>query len=180
MQVIKPLGIFLRYESDESKSPRDPQCMKISNLKKNSDYSVLKQWCITICDYLLSIDSEFLNLVYGKYGVMEVIDNIDKTHNLIKMKALYKEINILVGEGMLSQKQMDDLNQLLKEKFSHNIADEKDIETDIIQKIIKRGKIRNDREYELVKRREEEVYQDDRQADYADTLRSLMIDYGGA
>ncbi|UKK54147.1 hypothetical protein [Prevotella sp. E2-28] len=96
------------------------------------------------------------------------------------MKALYKEINILVGEGMLSQKQMDDLNQLLKEKFSHNIADKKDIETDIIQKIIKRGKIRNDREYELVKRREEEVYQDDRQADYADTLRSLMIDYGGA
>ena len=154
--------------------------MNISNLKKNSDYSVLRQWCITICDYLLSINSEFSNLVYGKYGVMEVIDNIDKTHNLIKMKALYKEINILVGEDMLSQKQMDDLNQLLKEKFSHNIADEKDIETDIIQKIIKRGKIRNDREFELVKRREEEIYQDDNQADYAETLRDLMIDYGGA
>ena len=154
--------------------------MKISNLKKNSDYSVLRQWCITICDYLLSINSEFSNLVYGKYGVMEVIDNIDKTHNLINMKALYKEINILVGEGMLSEKQMDDLNQLLKDKFGHNIADEKDKETELIQKIIKRGKIRNDREFELVKRREEEVYQDDSQADYAETLRNLMIDYGGA
>ena len=30
--------------------------MKISNLKKDSDYSVLRQWCVTICDYLLSID----------------------------------------------------------------------------------------------------------------------------
>ena len=55
------------------------------DLKKDSDYSVLRQWCVTICDFLLSINSEFSNLVYGKYGVMEVIGNIDKTHNLRKM-----------------------------------------------------------------------------------------------
>ena len=153
--------------------------MKISNLKKDSDYSVLKQWCITVCDYLLSINSGYSNLVYGKYGVMEVMGDIDKTHNFKKMSAFYKELNILIGEDMLSPEQMASLNQLLSEKFGHSIADEKDKETELIQKIIKRGKIRNDREFELVKRREEEVYQDDRQADYAETLRNLMIDYGG-
>lgn len=147
------------------------------DLKKDSDYSVLRQWCVTICDFLLSMNSEFSNLVYGKYGVMEVIGNIDKTHNLRKMKALYKEMNILVGEEMLSPKQMDDLNQLLKEKFGHNIADEKDKETEIIQKIIKRGRIRNDREFELVKRREEEIWEDDSQIEYAETLRRMMGDY---
>lgn len=108
---------------------------------------------------------------------MSVIEDIDKTHNLRKMKALYKEMNILVGEEMLSPKQMDDLNQLLKEKFGHNIADEKDKETEIIQKIVKRGKIRNDREYELVKRREEEIWEDDSQTEYAETLRRMMGDY---
>lgn len=150
--------------------------MKITELKEK-DYTSLRQWCITICDFLLSINSEFSNLVYGKYGVMEVIGNIDKTHNLRKMKALYKEMNILVGEEMLSPKQMDDLNQLLKGKFGHNIADEKDKETEIIQKIIKRGKIRNDREFELVKRREEEIWEDDSQTEYAETLRRMMGDY---
>jgi len=151
--------------------------MKISNLKKASDYSVLRQWCVTICDFLLSIDPRCSIFIYGKYGVMEVIGNIDKTHNLRKMKALYKEMNILVGEDMLSPKQMDELNQLLKEKFGHNIADEKDKETEIIRKIIARGKIRNDREFELVKRREEEIWEDESQIEYAETLRRMMGDY---
>ena len=92
--------------------------MKINNLKMDSDYSVLRQWCITIFDYLLSIDPRFSDFIYGEYGMMEVIKNIDKTHNLRKMKALYKEMNIFVGEDMLSPKQMDELNQLLKEKFT--------------------------------------------------------------
>ena len=82
----------------------------------------------------------------------------------------------MAGE-ILSSKQMDDLNQLLKEKFGHNIADEKDKETEIIQKIVKRGKIRNDREFELVKRREEEIWEDDSQTEYAETLRRMMGDY---
>ena len=151
--------------------------MKISNLKKNSDYSVLRQWCVTICDYLLSIDPRCSIFIYGDDSFMSVIEDIDKTHNLRKMKALYKEMNILVGEEMLSPKQMDDLNQLLKEMFGHNIADEKDKETEIIQKIIKRGKIRNDREFELVKRREEEIWEDDSQTEYAETLRRMMGDY---
>ena len=151
--------------------------MKISNLKKDSDYSVLRQWCITICDFLLSIDPRFSDFIYGKYGMMEVINNIDKTHNLRKMKALYKEMNIFVGEEMLSPKQMDELNQLLKEKFGHNIADEKDKETEIIRKIIARGKIRNDREFELVKRREEEIWEDENQIEYAEALRRMMGDY---
>jgi len=151
--------------------------MDISNFKKDSDYSVLRQWCITICDFLLSIDPRFSDFIYGKYGMMEVINNIDKTHNLRKMKALYKEMNIFVGEEMLSPKQMDELNQLLKEKFGHNIADEKDKETEIIRKIIARGKIRNDREFELVKRREEEIWEDENQIEYAEALRRMMGDY---
>lgn len=46
-----------------------------------------------------------------------------------------------------------------------------------IQKIIKRGRIRNDKEFELVRNREEAIYADDSQWDYAETLRKLMSDY---
>jgi polyhydroxyalkanoate synthesis regulator phasin len=150
--------------------------MKISNLKNDSGYSVLRQWCLTICNYLLSVDKRFSIFICGKDSFLSVLEDIDRTRNLRKIRALYKELNIMAGE-ILSSKQMDDLNQLLKEKFGHNIADEKDKETEIIQKIIKRGKIRNDREFELVKCREEEIWEDDSQIEYAETLRRMMGDY---
>ena len=150
--------------------------MKKKFLKKDSDYQVLKQWCLTACDYLLLIDARFSDLVNGKYGIMSILEDVDKTHNLTKLKALNKELIIILRE-MLSSDQMVRLNQLLKEKCGNNIADENNKESETIQKIIKRGKICNDREFELVKRREEEIWQDDSQIEYAETLRHLMEDY---
>ena len=78
---------------------------------------------------------------------------------------------------MLLPEQMGRLNHVLQEKFSHSLADEFDRETAIIDKIIKRGIIRNNREFEIVKRREEEIYADESQNEYAETLRHLMADY---
>ena len=69
------------------------------------------------------------------------------------------------------------LNELLKKKFGYSISDEIDEETNTIQKIIKRGKLRSDKEFELIKRREEEIWQDETQKDYAETLRRLMGEY---
>ena len=66
---------------------------------------------------------------------------------------------------------------ILKEKFNHSIDDEIDNDTAKIEKIIKRGRIRNDREFELIRNREDAIYSDDSQWDYADSLRKLMLDY---
>ena len=46
-----------------------------------------------------------------------------------------------------------------------------------IEVIINRGKIINNKEFELVKRREEQIYADESQIEYAETLRRLMADY---
>ncbi|MBQ3631912.1 MAG: hypothetical protein II949_11830 [Prevotella sp.] len=146
-------------------------------LKDNSDYEIIKSWCLTIYDYLMSIDSAYTSIVYHEYGFMSIIRKADKTRNLKLIKALYKETNLYIREDLLTSKEMTELNQLLKEKFGHNIADEIDRETALIEKIIKRGNIRNDREFEMVKRREEEIYADESQNEYAETLRKLMGDY---
>jgi len=150
---------------------------KIKALKGNTDYDSLKSWCLTVYEYLLSISPDFEVMVNGEYGFMSVIKKADKTHNIKLMKSLYKETSILVREDMLSSENMNSLNQLLKEKFGHNIADEMDLEIEAIQNIIKRGKIHNDREFEMVKRREEEIFTDESQSEYAETLRQLMADY---
>jgi hypothetical protein len=78
---------------------------------------------------------------------------------------------------MLSPEQMAGLNQLLKEKFGNNLAEEKNEELVKIKKIVKQGKIRNDKEFELIKRREEEIWQNNSQIDCSETLRRLMGDY---
>ena len=90
---------------------------------------------------------------------------------------MYHEINELVGEGMLPPKEMDQLNDLLSNKFGHNIRDEQNGKLKKIVRIIKRGHILNDREYELVKQREDEIYADESQKELMLKLQQLMLDY---
>ena len=83
----------------------------------------------------------------------------------------------MLREHIIPDNQMNELNQLLKARFGHCIVDEIAKDEKIIQGIIARGIIRNDREFELVKRREEEIYDDDSQQEYAEKLCKLMSDY---
>ena len=91
------------------------------------------------------------------------------------MRALYKELHLNVRE--LLPNQIEELNQILTEKFGHCLADVAEMETKAIEKIIKRGRIRNDTEYRLVWQREDEIYTDDSQYEYAEKLRKLLNDY---
>lgn len=90
---------------------------------------------------------------------------------------MYKEVNWLIQGEHLSDSAMDSLNQILTEKFKYNLIDASISKKDEIQKILKRGKIRNDGKYELMKRQEEEIYDDKSQLNYAESLRNLLGDY---
>jgi hypothetical protein len=122
---------------------------------------------------MLFLDSSFSLEVEWFKGV---IADAEKTSDIKLMKRVYKETNVLVRETLTSRL-IEPLNIILKEKYGHDIADEMELETATIQKIIKRGKIRNDDEFEIVKRREEEIYADESQFEYAEILRNLMSAY---
>lgn len=149
---------------------------KIKEFKNSANFETLRDWCLTICDFIKSEfpDSE---TCYGINLYTDIVENIYQKKKITKMRAMFKETNITFGEEVLSTEQMGRLNQILQEKFGHTLADESDKETAQIAKIIKRGKIRNDREFELVKRREDMVYADDSQLEYTLTLQKLMSDY---
>lgn len=141
-------------------------------LKNTKDVEVVVNWCNTVYDYLLSLDSGYSNLVdYFR----DAINNSKKNRKRV-VKELYQETNLMVRET-LTLEQITSLNSILKEKFDHSIDDEIDNDTAKIEKIIKRGRIRNDREFELVRNREDAIYADDSQWDYAESLRKLMSDY---
>jgi len=147
--------------------------MKLLELKERGNFDLLKNWCLTIYNYMLFLDSSFSLEVEWFKGV---IADAEKTSDIKLMKRVYKETNVLVRETLTSRL-IEPLNIILKEKYGHDIADEMELETATIQKIIKRGKIRNDDEFEIVKRREEEIYADESQFEYAEILRNLMSAY---
>lgn len=145
------------------------------DLGKIKDYAILREWCMTIYDYLLSIHPEMADSL--KEIIKTVEEEIDQKSDIKRMRMLYKEMNWLVGDGFLTDTQMDSLNWLLLKKFKYNMNDVTKSNIDEIDKIIKRGKICNDREFELVRNREDAIYADDSQWDYAESLRKLMSDY---
>ncbi len=72
---------------------------------------------------------------------------------------------------------MNRLNSILQEKVHKSLFDVIKNDNEKIHRIIKRGHIRNDREYELVKRREDEIYADESQKELMLKLQQLMLDY---
>lgn len=148
--------------------------MKLLGLDKTADYATLREWCVTILDFLVAIIPEYS---YFVHGMKQVIQKLDKKQSMRYMRALYREMNLMIRELYLPDPLMDQLNQILAEKFKYNLVDVAAAEKDEIQKIIKRGRIRNDREFELVKNQEEAIYDDDSQTEYAEILRGLMGAY---
>ena len=148
----------------------------ILNQEQEADYACLKGWCMTIFDFYLSLfPGQTTQLIVDLFK--QSIAKIDKEKDIKKMRALYRETNKMFRADIFGKEAMEQLNQLLRKKYNNSISDEIDKESEAIQKIIKRRKIRNDCEFELVKRREEEIWQDDSQIEYAETLRHLMEDY---
>ena len=147
--------------------------MKLLNLKNLDDFEMLCEWCLSIYGFLVDLHPDF-SLETEWYR--SVIAKAKVNSDLRMLRRVYKETNLMVRET-LTPDSIEVLNELLKNKFGYSISDEIDEETNTIQKIIKRGKIRSDKEFELIKRREEEIWQDETQKDYAETLRRLMGEY---
>lgn len=135
---------------------------------------MLREWCMTCCDFIVKTYPEMSEFVIG---VKNVIMRIDNKQNIRQIRSVANEVSWLIQDGYLPDSAMDSLNQTLTEKFKDNLIDASTSKKDEIQKILKRGKILNDREYELVKRQEEKIYDDESQFNYAESLRNLLGDY---
>lgn len=147
---------------------------QLLELDNNADYAMLREWCMTCCDFIVRMYPEMTEFVTG---VKNIIMRIDSKQNIRQIRSVANEVDWLIQDGYLSDSAMDTLNQTLTEKFKDNLIDASTSKKDEIQKILKRGKILNDREYELVKLQEEKIYDDESQFNYAESLRNLLGDY---
>lgn len=146
----------------------------VLELDKTADYTTLREWCIVCCDFIVKEYPEMSDFVDQ---IKQVVKDTDKKKSIRQMRTMYKEVNWMIQDGYLSDATMEALNKTLTEKFNYNLRDVAAYGKDKIQKIIKRGRICDDEEYELVKRQEEEIYNDESQYLYSESLRSLLGDY---
>jgi len=106
----------------------------------------------------------------------EILERAYEKKDIKQLKGINKELDVWLRE-MFRPDEKEELIRLLKEKFGEdtNKVDLKRIEK--INKIVKRGKINNKNEYELLLQRVEEIYSDDSKNEEVTELNKLLADF---
>jgi hypothetical protein len=77
----------------------------------------------------------------------------------------------------LPKKDLDRLNAVLKEKFGEDLSENRKKDLVKIDRIRKRGRIRSENEFRLVKERTEEIWQDDDKEEENEALNKLLTEF---
>ena len=139
--------------------------------KSEKTLLITKEWCEMIIHFMLSKAGpnnslkEVLNLVKGIYH----------KKNLAGLKSIKKDLGEWVK--VLSRPDLFELNILLQNKFGENLDNDANKIIRVIEKIISRGKIINDEEYELIVKRVEEIYENENNKLEIETLNILLVNY---
>lgn len=116
------------------------------------DVEFIRQWCIAILQFMADEYDEqesFQGRSYKQYYMMQMDVFINPPHLVLSgFKQAYNDINQL---ALREAKELKKLNAVLQEKFGCSLIDETALIEKTIKKIVKRGRISNDTEYDLVK-----------------------------
>ena len=146
-----------------------------------SDSQLLQSWCMTIIDYLdhhYPIPEGYKLNIYDEFrkAIAIVCDDSRKLpHSSQQKKELLHDINDWANDLDLQRRLS--LNDLLREKFGFNLNDFNAKNDKRIQSVIKRGKVRNEEEFVLLKDKVEAIYDDDSQQALVETLNNLLNTY---
>jgi len=139
--------------------------------KKSKELEYLRDWCLTILDFLISKSGE--SPIFSQ--TKEVVTDTFKGKNLRGLRYCKKDINEW-AKG-LSPSNVSELNSLLDEKFSVNLEKEDDKSAKIIKQILQRGVINNEDEYRLLLTKVDAFCADDSKKDEVEALNKLLTDY---
>ncbi len=106
----------------------------------------------------------------------EVLEEACEKNDIKQLKRIDKELNVWLRE-MFRPDERKELEELFKEKLNENINDLDQSRIAKINKVVKRGKINNKKEYGLLLSRVDEIYDDDSKAKEVERLNSLLADF---
>ncbi len=136
---------------------------------KESKY--IKEWCLTILDFMTSKNSNTPIINQTKSVIVETYNN----QNIKGLRYCNKDINEWARS--MPQTDLDELNSLLQDKFGENLVKENNKDLDKVKLVVKKGKISNENEYRLLLCRVDEIYENERKKEEVEILSKLLADY---
>ena len=132
--------------------------------------------------YLKEQSLTILNFMIKKNGEMPMFDEFKKViHETFEKKNIkglnYLNKDIIEWSKGLSQIDSVSLNELLIKKFGKHLSQSDNKITVEINRIIKRGKINNEKEYNLLLEKIEGIYLDIARKDEVEVINCLLANY---
>jgi len=143
--------------------------MREKNQNREEELLFIKDWCLTIVEYLDSISGTNYIHIFRR-GITKGYEE----KNLRGMRLALKDSTQMALD--MNSQNIDKLNILLKEKFGKDLYDQSGKTQKEINKIIKRGKILNSDEFRLLKEKIEEIYSEV-QPEELEKLNNLLLEY---
>lgn len=145
------------------------------NKKKQHPEEIDKitKWCKTVLDYIqeLSISAPNSGKIMSIF--ITQIDAVSRQGDLNNMKKIRDELAEWAGN--LKADEILKLNNILNEQFGEDLNSLKTVKA--IEKVKKKGNIRNLKEYELVKRFFDDHFMDEKLDSEMQTIQKLIDQY---
>lgn len=134
------------------------------------ELSFMRDWILFLYEHMFP-EGEFRKHTF--HILNEQINKAFESQELRGMRMAFRDTNEVAGD--LPSSELEKLNLLLREKFGTDLTvyDKKRLIK--IKGIIKRGYVKNDEEFYLLRGREDEIYANNEEE--AEVLRNLMYEY---
>ena len=135
----------------------------------------IKDWCVVVLDFITAKNANF------KEFAEPTKDNLNKyyksnSQRLYKgFQQSYNEINEMAKA--LPPSEYEELNAILRDRFGKDLMNINPVAEKKIAYVVKKGKISNASEYELLLNRVEEIYSDESKKEEVEKLNALLADY---
>lgn len=140
------------------------------------DLPLLRDWCLTIEDFIGLDYSQLPDECNMRTIILKVFDeNWNGKYKKQQRKELLHDTNDMAMD--LTGGRRKELNNILRQRFGFDLDAFSNLHNKRIQSVIKRGKIKNDEEFILLKDKVEEIYADDNQQELLATLNNLLYQY---
>ena len=138
--------------------------------KKIEELLFLKEWNCTVIDYFIKKEADPLFKQFHQV----IIESFNK-NNIKGLKTAYTDNNDMARD--LPPSDLNELNQILREKFGYDLTKANDQNLAKIKRIVQKGHLKTDDEFRLLLNRVDDIYADDNMKDEVEILNKLMHDY---
>ena len=135
----------------------------------------MKEWCLTIQEFIIGKTGETASVAEKEVNSMarDILIDTYRKKSLRGMRCIFNDSNEWARGG--TRAEIDELNQLLREKFGEDLTNQSDRDRKRIRQILKRGRIHTENECRLVESHIDEIYADPANDEELQALNKLLL-----